>query len=703
MQNRRAITMCVLGLILTFSVSAAPIRMATPAGFTDTLITSVTQPTALAFTPDGRLLITGKLGRLFVYQNDQLLQQPAINLGSKICNNRERGLLGVAVDPHFAANRYIYLYYTAARGSDCPIREESGTAGPANRVSRFQLLDSNTIDPQSEVVLLDTIPSPTGRHNAGDLHFGADGLLYISAGDGSCALGAPANCGVQNNNAQRLDHLAGKLLRIMPDGSIPPDNPYLQSSDSRRCGAPGAQAGSGPCQEIYAHGLRNPFRFAFRPGTNELYVNDVGQSDWEEINQAQAGANYGWNSREGPCTTGSTTDCPAAPAGLTDPLYAYDHSDGCASITGGVFVPPGLWPAEYDGTYLFGDYVCGTIFRLVASGAGLSAEPFITGLGDDSVLSMIAGPAAIYYTTFGGQVRQITYSGTTNRPPTAIAAAQPVFGPAPLLVRFDASASSDPDGDALTYTWDFGDGTAPATGSKPSHTYQSEGVYTATLQVEDSEGLRSEAVGVRIDVGNSPPVPAITGGPQNERFYVGEQITLHGAATDEQDGELSGTALSWTVILHHDQHTHPFMPPTPGAEITIEAPGPEDLSATTTSYLEVQLTATDSHGLTSVITGTLQPQIIDVTLITQPPELELLVNNERVTGGQAIHSWQGLGLQVEPPLQVVGGKTLICSYWSDGSTSAARTITTPDSAIQYTATFVEARSVFLPLAATQAP
>lgn len=204
----------------------------------------------------------------------------------------ERGLLGVAFDPHFALNQYIYLYYTVP-----------GT--PAhNRVVRFTA-NGDVVLAGSRVILLELNSLSTAtNHNGGALHFGPDDNLYIAVGDNA-----------KGSNSQNLSNLFGKILRVASDGTIPSDNPFVQSTTARH--------------EIWALGLRNPFTFAFRGTTNFMYINDVGESTWEEIDLGQAGANYGW-----PATEGPTTD----PA-YKSPIYNYGHSDGCA-ITGGAFYLP---------------------------------------------------------------------------------------------------------------------------------------------------------------------------------------------------------------------------------------------------------------------------------------------------------------------------------------------------------------------------
>src|SRR5262249_21394810 len=309
--------------------------------------------------------------------------------------NHERGLLGLAVDPSFATNHFIYLYYTfnkfpnADPALNCPDVQPTNPDNPVNRVSRFTLPDTNSIDLASEFVLIDNMPSTRGNHNAGDLHFDQAGNLYASVGDGGADYTRTHGQGGGNKAAQDPFILLGKLMRIRPDGTLPPDNPWL-GADSARCydPAPGGNktainADGKKCQETYAWGFRNPFRFAIDPNSASprVFVNDVGENTWEEIDDAQPGANYGWSVREGHCAEGSSTNCGAPPAGMTNPIYDYQHGahNNCTAITGSAFVPGGVWPA-YSGVYLFGDYGCGQIFTLTPDGAGgYTSGTFATG------------------------------------------------------------------------------------------------------------------------------------------------------------------------------------------------------------------------------------------------------------------------------------------------------------------------------------
>ena len=681
-------------LVLVLCVVPRVAAAAVPEGFQEQLVASVASPTGLAFTPDGRLLIITQSGKLWVHRDGALLPNPAIDLAARLCTNSERGLLGVAVDPAFSTNRFVYLFYTFNRFNAC---SQNSATSPVNRVSRFTLADTNSISPSSELVLLDNIPSPNGNHNGGDLHIGRDGLLYVSVGDGGCDYRGDSGCQGANDAARDLHVVLGKILRTTTTGGIPSGNPY-RGSDSVRCGATGVASPGQKCQETFAWGLRNPFRIAFDPNAagTRFFINDVGQNAWEEINEGRAGADYGWSVREGHCANGSTTNCGAPPAGMVNPIYDYAHANGCASITGGAFVPNGVWPAEFDGSYLFSDYVCGAIFRITPAGNGTyTRTTFASGLGNSSAVTLLFGPwegsQALYFTTFagGGQVRRIV--ATSNHAPVVRATATPRSGPAPLSVRFDASASTDADGDALTFEWNFGDG-MQATGAVVTHTYSVPQRYSAAVTVRDGRG-GSASTTIVIDAGNSPPVPTITSPSATARFAVGQTITLTGSAVDAEEGTLPASRLSWSVLLHHDAHTHPFVPPTAGNNITFQAPAPEDLPAAATSYLEIIFTATDAQGAASTTRRDVQPRKVRLAFETVPAGLPLTINGAVVATPLSITSWENYRFPVAAATQRdATGQLWLFASWSDGGAASHQTVT-PAADGTLRATFMPATAV----------
>jgi len=361
----KAILPLVIAGSLTF-VSPAVSAANLPSGFTEEQFGGNLSgsPTAMAFAPDGRLFVCQQGGQLRVIKNGSLLSTPFVSL--TVDSSGERGLLGIAFDPNFATSHYLYVYYTVATS---PIH---------NRLSRFTAAGDTAV-PGSEAIILelDNLSSAT-NHNGGAIHFGPDGKLYVGVGEN--ANGA---------NSQTLSTLLGKMLRINADGTIPTDNPFYNTA-------------TGNNRAIWALGLRNPFTFAFQPGTTRLFINDVGQSTWEEINDGIAGSNYGWPTTEGP------TSNPA----FRSPIYYYGHgatnTTGCAIVGGAFYNPPvPQIPSSYIGRYFFADLCSGWI-RVFDPTAG-TATGFATGIS--SPVDLHVGPdGALYYLAqgSGGQVFRVS-------------------------------------------------------------------------------------------------------------------------------------------------------------------------------------------------------------------------------------------------------------------------------------------------------
>jgi glucose/arabinose dehydrogenase len=283
-----------------------------PRGFVQSVVVrGLIKPTEMVAVPDGRLFVLQQTGQIRVIQNGKLLPTPLLSVTTD--PSVERGLIGIALDPNFLVNHYIYVQYTVP-------------GSPAhNRVSRFTV-SGNIATPASEVPLLDLPGLDDGHHNGGSLQFGADGKLYIAVGEND----HPAN-------SQSLATPLGKILRINPDGTIPTDNPFYNQT-------------TGINRAIWAIGLRNPFSTAVQPGTGLYYINETGADTWEKIDKGIAGANYGWPITEN--ATGSTQ--------FTNPLYVYNHGPhdrNGSAITAGVFYDPlrDQFPSSYVGRYFFGD------------------------------------------------------------------------------------------------------------------------------------------------------------------------------------------------------------------------------------------------------------------------------------------------------------------------------------------------------------
>ena len=488
--------------------------VAVPPEFIHETIDSGTAFTDFAWTPDGRMLIIDTFGTIDVYTNGAVLPMPALQLGTKVCTNIERGLLGITVHPEFASNNYIYVYYTFNKFNDPAFQCATKTGPdalntPVNRVSRFSLPPSNIIDPDSEQVIIDNIPAPDGTHNGGDLLFGKDGYLYVSIGDGGhdYTTGAGYSGSGGANDAARDPHvLLGRILRVTDTGAIPADNPFT-GPNTEPCADDGFATPGNFCQETWAWGLRNPFRIALDPNsdTTRIFIHDVGQNEREEINEGLAGADYGWNCREGTLVNSTVGACNPTPPNMVDPVYEYQH-DQCTAVSGGTFIPNGIWPAEYTDAYLFSDYVCGQTFVLKQTNSSWNATVWTDDI--ELPISLGFGPyehgQALYYAQHGadGRIGRIRYIGTDNQTPIAMLDAAPVRGAVPLQVSFDASQSSDPEQGALLYRWDFGDGSEPisTTEGLVTYTYLKVGTFEATLVVQDAIGQLSTPLVQQIEV-----------------------------------------------------------------------------------------------------------------------------------------------------------------------------------------------------------
>jgi len=364
-KTQKFLIVCTLWALLSVNIvfaQEAPATTLLPE-FSEILVAgNITEPTAMTFAPDGRLFVAQQDGDLRVIKNGVLLTTPFLHVN--VDSSGERGLLGIAFDPDFATNKYIYIYYTTASS---PIH---------NRVSRFTA-NGDVVVAGSEVPIfnLDNLSGAT-NHNGGAIHFGADDKLYIGVGENANAA-----------NAQTLSNLLGKILRINKNGTIPTNNPFYNQA-------------SGKNRAIWALGLRNPFTFAFQPGTGRMFVNDVGSGTWEEINDGIAGSNYGWPDTEGP-----TSD-----PDFRSPLFAYRHdgagtAGGCA-INGGAFYNPDFvqFPAEYVGTYFFGDY-CRRWIRSYNPVTD-TAQDFATDTAASLVDIKVAPDGSLYYLARGGSGTQ---------------------------------------------------------------------------------------------------------------------------------------------------------------------------------------------------------------------------------------------------------------------------------------------------------
>ncbi|HZI18965.1 MAG TPA: PQQ-dependent sugar dehydrogenase [Pyrinomonadaceae bacterium] len=640
---RKALHVCFLAAALAASAPAAG-AASLPEGFVERAVASgLAGATAMAFAPDGRLFVCQQDGRLRVVKNGSLLAEPFVTIA--VDPTGERGLLGIAFDPDFASNGFVYLYHTTA------------TAPRHNRIVRFTA-DGDRALPGSETLIfrLDDL-GPALVHNGGAMHFGPDGKLYVAVGENGVAA-----------NAQTLSNLHGKMLRLNRDGTIPEDNPFFNQTTGNR-------------RAVWATGLRNPFTFAFQPGATRLYVNDVGEQTWEEINEGAAGANFGWPESEGP------TSNPAHHS----PVYAYRHGAGGASacaITGGAFYnpPAAQFPQSYVGRYFFADF-CGGWIRTFDPLTGAVAD-FATGAG--SPVDLKVGPdGSLYYLSRGGRaVFQVVYAGAGAAP---VITSDPVsqIVPAGAAVSFTVSALG---AQPLTYQWQR-DGANVAGANSPTLTLAAataadDGARFRCV-VSNASGSATSAEAVLSVTANRPPVAAVGAPAEGALYSAGATVSYSGSGTDPEDGALPPAALTWQVDFHHDDHAHPFLPPTTGAasgSFVVPAVGETSPNV----WYRVRLIARDSGGLTHETFRDVRPRLSVVTLRTEPAGLQLALDGRAVPSGHAFTGVVGIVRALSAPeRQTLDGVEYEFRDWSDGG-AAAHEITTAAADTTLTATYAPA-------------
>jgi glucose/arabinose dehydrogenase/PKD repeat protein len=728
-----------------------------PSGFRDSVaLSGLTNPTVIQFAPDGRIFVGQKNGVIKVFQSLTDTNPVTVaDLSAEVDDYWDRGLLGLALDPNFPTNPYIYVLYafdapiggTAPTWIDaCPTPPGATTDGcmVSARVSRLQL--NGNVMTGTEQVLINDWCQQFPSHSIGTLLFGRDGYLYVSGGDGAnfnnvdygqygatyagdkanpcgdppsaagTALSPPtAEGGALRSQSVRRSGgratLDGALLRIDPaTGAGVPGNPFYSSADVN-------------ARRIVAYGLRNPFRFTQRPGTDELWIGDVGWNTWEEVNRVVAptsttASNFGWPCYEGASPQGGyqgaglnlCSSLYSTPGSVVAPYYTYNHSacvvsySGCptggSSVTGVAFYQGGNYPAQYNGALFFADHTRNEIWAMLQGTNGLpdpaKLQSFVgvdaAGGAAGHPVDLKIGPGGdlFYVDMDDGTVHRVTYT-SANQPPTARISANPTNGPVPLSVSFDGTGSSDPEGSALSYSWDLnGDGTfGDATGATASYTYTTAGVYHPSLRVTDSQNA-TDTTSLTITAGNTAPTAVIDTPTSSLTWKVGDTINFSGHASDAQDGTLPASALSWSLIMHHcftptDCHTHLIQTTSGVASGSFTAPDHEY-----PCWLEVQLTATDSGGLSSTASVRLDPKTVVLTFKTNPGGLvlsDMVVNEAPRTTPFSVTVVVGSANSVSAPSpQQFNKSTYLFSSWSDGGPQS-HTISAPAANTTYTASY----------------
>lgn len=599
-----------------------------PNGFTDQQIaTGLNSPTSMVTAPDGRVFVAEQAGAIRVIEDDVLLDEPFATL--PVTNFNDRGLLGITVDPDFSDNGNLYVYYTAA------------TPNPHNRVSRVSSSGVETV-----LIDLQDIPG-TNSHVGGGIHFGEDGKLYIAVGEHQSGI-----------VAQQLDTTFGKMLRINPDGSIPTDNPFYDQT-------------TGVNRSIWARGLRNPFTFAVQSGTGRIFINDVGSDLFEEVNEGVAGANYGWNTSEGPTNT----------PGETGPFYYYARTDDDCSLSGAAFYNPqsDQFPSSYVGRYLFSDY-CGGWIK-VLNPSNKSVATLATGIASPIDID-VADDGSVYYLARGGDnggdniVGRIRYAASGDAP---VVSTQPKD----LTVAVGSAATFSVLAAGIgpfTYQWQRNDQDIPGATSSSYKINVSELTDDGDefrVRVTNAGGnVLSDPATLNV-VDGTAPIAKIVAPAAGGTFRGGEVISYSGRGTDADDGALSATAFEWEVTLHHATHSHPFLSAFTGKRSgTFTIPAVNEIDPDI--FYRVRLTVTDSTGLSSTAIRNIKPVRSEVTLTSSVKGTGLWLENRLLKAPYTFTGVAGIVREIRAEtLQTIKGVSYQFTGWSDGLQQASRTLSTP--------------------------
>ncbi|SDH54650.1 Glucose/arabinose dehydrogenase, beta-propeller fold [Actinokineospora alba] len=742
--STQLLLLCGLVPVAAVTLTAPIASAALPTGFSEQVVVSgLVQPMAVEFSPDGRVFVAEKSGLVKVF--DGLADtSPTIfaDLRTKVFNQHDRGLMSLVLSPTFPTDPSVYVLYAhdAVIGGTAP---RWGTVNGTNDVcpnppgetadgcvisGRLSKLNA-AVPGGAEQVLVEDWCQQYPSHSVGDLAFGPDGFLYASAGDGASYNfvdwgqdGNPRNpCGdpptgvggVQTVPTAEGGALRSQDIQTMGD-PLGLDGTVIRIDPATGQGAPGnPMAGHADpnARRVIANGLRNPFRFAMRPGTSEVWIGDVGWSTWEEIDRIANPTdgtvdNFGWPCKEGTapndgynngltmCTRINNNTVPTV-----NPHYTYQHGqpvvsgDGCStgtgsSISGAAFYNGGAYPDSYDGAYFFADYSRRCVWTMLA-GAGGVPNPATRAVFQQGIfpVDLTVGPNGdMYFVDIAlGQVKRFRFNAV-NQPPVASIVANPSQGPLPLTVSFTAAASADPEGGPLTYAWDLDDDDIfdDATGPTTSRTYTTAGSYDAAVRVSDASGQTDIARTVVV-AGSTPPTATINTPGTSFTWGVGDPIAFSGSATDAEDGPLPASALSWRVVLQHCVtidacHEHTLVGFDGVASGQFEGPDHEY-----PAYLEIRMTARDSTGVETTVSRRLDPKVATVTVDSSPPGLTATVSGK--SGTTPFTTQAILGSQVTlstAEQQTLGTTTYAFQSWSDGG-PRAHNITASNTT--YTATF----------------
>ncbi len=694
--------------------------------------------TAIAFAPQNRAYLALKIGVVRTIQDEVLLSEPFLDISAMVNKATDRGLLGLAVDPDFPSKPYVYLSYvydppgaapdvgdprliqiarvTADAAKDYKVALPGSLEvivgknsvlenmappvpdGDPNIPERASCMTGLSMDGDP---IEDCIPNDYPSHSAGTLMFGHDRVLFASIGDGADYT-QPNRVGLRTQN---LDSLSGRVLRINPDtGQGISGNPWFDPA------RPGANR-----SRVWMYGFRNPFRITINPLNEQVYVGDVGTSYYEEINVGK-GLNFGWPCYEGGFTERSqlegeatasipqvgysveprTVDfCSAMYAqgqgAVRKPLYTYRHpydetgKDLGASVTGLAFYFGDSYPATYRGSLFFADYAQNFIKYLTFDGAGRpTAHDFALETGSNlGAVQLTIGPDTNLYATYidlktrTSQVRRFRARVGGNSPPVVRAEVSPLFGDVPLVVTADASKSFDSEGQSLSFSWNFGDGSS-ATGAQTQHVYSKAGNYTVTITVKElSAPYQQSSDSFTVRAGVRAPIAHIISPASGSTYRIGVPVALEGQV--DSAGNANVTA-SWNILQIHNLHTHLVN------EINSQRASfmPEE-HTDNTSY-ELCFVVSAGEGLEDQECQRILPQTSAYLFASSPPGASIVYLDEEKEVVAPYQAYPIVGSsQSIIASKLHAGRSFV--GWSDGILSRERSFTTKNQPWAFTAVY----------------
>ncbi|HEX8207843.1 MAG TPA: PQQ-dependent sugar dehydrogenase [Solirubrobacteraceae bacterium] len=667
------------------------------AGFEEVVVAEgLNEPTGMAYGPGGRLYVAEREGRVRVVEPDgTLAPDPVVDISDHVNSYSERGLLGIAVDNDFASHPFLYLLYTYEHDGEDPL------AAKTSRLTRVRLDELNpsvAYAPFEETVLIGDddddgdelcdigevcIPADDEYHSIGTVRQGPDGTLYAGSGDSN----ATGDFWAQSDAMRPFDpqSLAGKIMRVDRDGD--PVEPSFCTDPAQ------------PCSHVFAMGFRNPYRFSVR-GNADLIVGDVGSSQYEEVNRVLPGRDHGWPCWEGYGWTAiyqGREECQERyaltppPSNLTSPWIVYGGSRAVgqgAAVYAGPTYTGATFPPKFAAQqrFFYGDTVRGWLNTAYFDGGAVRTKSFATGV--NYAVEMIQSPEGdVVYSEYGGAIKRIRFAcapdGTAcNKTPIARLSAIPDHGEDVDEITFSAAGSSDPDGDALTYSWDFdGDGDFELTGPDATPPPQSfaPGRYVPRVVVGD--GSRTAVAQQVVFPGYDPP--SVTIDPVDEEFRAGESVDVSGSASDPNTPAQALDPLVWKVTLLHNDHVHPrgrWVGPT----ATFKTLDSHDADS---GYL-VELTARNAIGMTATKSVQLHPKTVKVTLASDPPGARLLYGAREGWAPFTIDAAVNYTTPLTADYSVYyEGEWLPFSHWEHTPSQQFSNVKVPDHDVTYTAVY----------------